>query len=667
MNAILPSRLLRWSIYTGLFFLLLMTLLRGVFFFVFRNLNLSLADALPSFGLGFRYDLRMVSVLMMVLIIVGSIRPFHPFKSKGARIAWFCVLGAVSFIFSFFYIVDFVHYEYLSQRLNASVLNYVKDAGISMTMVWQSYPVIKLLILLMASVILILWAIRYLYKKASLHPVIIRPGKRVLYFIAAFLLFAIGIFGRIGQYPLRWSYAFSLGNESKASLSLNPFQSFFSTLKFRGSSYDLVKTKEYYPFMASQLGIRQPDSVHLNFERNYPARDTFNGVKPNVIVVICESFSAYKSSMWGNPLNTTPYFNDLCRKGIFFDRCFTPSWGTARGVWATITGIPDVETPKTASRNMAMVSQHTIINDFKDYEKLYFIGGSTSWANIRGLLQNNIDSLHLYEEDDYKSPKIDVWGISDKNLFLEANGFLKKQTRPFFAVIQTADNHRPYTIPSEEESHFKKLTYPADTLNKYGFESNAELNAFRFTDYCYQQFIEAAQKEDYFRNTIFIFVGDHGIRGNAGNMFPKAWTDKALSNVHVPLLFYSPALLKPERRTTICSQADILPSAAGLTGKAYRNTTLGKNLFDNDFISDTSFTRQSAFIIDPDLRVIGMVDSDYYYTRSLTSGKEDMVSVKNNDPVGNTTTEQKRKQELKRLANAYYETSYYLLFNNKKK
>jgi phosphoglycerol transferase MdoB-like AlkP superfamily enzyme len=667
MNSILPSRLLRWSIYTGLFFLLLMTLLRGIFFFVFKNLNLSLADALPSFGLGLRYDLRMVCVLLMVLIIIGSIRPFNPFESKRARTAWFFVFGVIGFFFSFFYIVDFVHYEYLSQRLNASVLNYVKDAGISMKMVWESYPVIKLLILLTVAVILWLWAIRWLYKKASRHPVIIKPRKRVLYFIIAFLLFAIGIFGRIGQYPLRWSYAFSLGSESKASLSLNPFQSFFSTLKFRGSSYDLIKTKGYYSFMASQLGIQQPDSVHLNVERSYPARDTFNGVKPNVIVVICESFSAYKSSMWGNPLNTTPFFNEMCKRGILFDRCFTPSWGTARGVWATITGIPDVETPKTASRNMAMVSQHTIINDFKGYEKLYFIGGSTSWANIRGLLQNNIDSLHLYEEDDYKAPKIDVWGISDKNLFLEANGFLKKQTRPFFAVIQTADNHRPYTIPSEDESRFKKLSYPADTLNKYGFESNAELNAFRFTDYCYQQFIEAAQKEDYFRNTIFIFVGDHGIRGNAGNMFPKAWTDKALTNVHVPLLFYSPALLKPELRTTTCSQADILPSVAGLTGRAYRNTTLGKNLFDNDFISDTSFARQSAFIIDPDLRVIGIVDSNYYYTRSLTSGKEEMVSVRNNDPVGKTAAEEKRKQELSRLANAYYETSYYLLFNNKRK
>ena len=136
--------------------------------------------------------------------------------------------------------------------------------------------------------------------------------------------------------------------------------------------------------------------------------------------------------MWGNPLNTTPFFNELCENGVFFNHCFTPTWGTARGVWCTITGIPDVETPRTASRNMAMVSQHSIMNDFDGYEKFYFIGGSTSWANIRGLLKNNIDSLHLYEGDDYKSPKVDVWGISDKNLFLEANDVLKQQQQAFY-------------------------------------------------------------------------------------------------------------------------------------------------------------------------------------------------------------------------------------------
>ena len=641
-----------------------MTVVRFIFFIYFRHLHLSWKESFPSFILGLRYDLRIVSVLMFVLLVAGSIRPLNPFESSRAKKIWFWLIGILSFLFSFFYVIDFAHYSYLSQRLNASVLNYLEDAGISLSMIWQSYPVIKLLLLLAVATALILLVIKLLYKKASTRPVVVKRQNRIIAFIIAFLVFAIGIFGRIGQYTLRWSYAFSLGNESKAYLSLNPFQSFFSTLKFRNFTYDLKKTEEYYPLMAEHLEIQYPNLDSLTFVRSYPAKDSFK--TPNIVVVICESFSGYKSSMWGNPLDPTPYFNQLCKSGVFFNRCFTPTWGTARGVWATLTGIPD-ESPKTASRNMAMVSQNIIINDFKGYEKMYFIGGSASWANIRGLLKNNIDSLHLYEQDDFKASKIDVWGISDKNLFLEANNYLKKQSRPFFAVIQTADNHRPYTIPQEDLVNFKKVSFPIDTLHKYGYESIDELNAFRFTDYGFQQFIEAAKKENYFSNTIFIFVGDHGIRGNAGNMFPKVWTEQALTAEHVPLLFYAPDLLKPELKTDVCSQIDILPSAASLSGIAYHNYTLGRDLFDNNLFSDTSSIRSCAFIIDPEVRTFGVVDNDYYYRESMTTGKEQMVSIKDNIFTDDSPAEQQRKKELKQLTHAYYETAKYLLFNNKRK
>ncbi|MEI9958201.1 MAG: sulfatase-like hydrolase/transferase [Ferruginibacter sp.] len=262
---------------------------------------------------------------------------------------------------------------------------------------------------------------------------------------------------------MRWSDAFTLTDDFKSNLALNPFQSFFSTLSFRNSSYDIKKLRADYALMAAYLGVQNPDSTQLNFERKFNAADSTHSSAsslptsslPNVVLVICESFSAYKSSMYGNPLNTTPYFNELCKNGVFFDRCFTPSYGTARGVWATITGIPDVEDPSTASRNPNAVNQHTIINNFTNYNKYYFLGGSANWANIRGLLTNNILGLHLYEEQDYKSKAVDVWGISDKNLFLEANSVLKEQSKPFFAVIQTADNHRPYTIPKKTRAILK--------------------------------------------------------------------------------------------------------------------------------------------------------------------------------------------------------------------
>ena len=423
-------------------------------------------------------------------------------------------------------------------------------------MVWQTYPVVTLILLIIICVVLLYGLIIRWFKKMQLSLYRGKGFSKFLIGIVFASIVGIGIFGRLNQYPLRWSDAFAFHDDFKANLSLNPIQSFLSTLQFRNSTYNIKKVKEYYPLMVSYLGIQKPDSATLNFKRTFSPSSA--GTTPNVVVVICESFSAYKSSMWGNPLNTTPYFNEMCKNGIFFDRCFTPAYGTARGVWAVITGIPDVEYPNTASRNPSAVDEHTIINDYKGYDKFYFIGGSLSWANIRGLLTNNIDGLHMYEQEDYKANTIDVWGISDKRLFLAANDVLKKETKPFVAVIQTADNHRPYTIPGEDKSKFEIKKYPTDSLKKFGFESNDEFNAFRYTDFSFQTFIEAAKKEKYFNNTIFVFVGDHGISGDAGNMFPKAWNIDGLTTQHVPLLFYAPSLLAPQRIDRTCSQVDLV-------------------------------------------------------------------------------------------------------------
>jgi phosphoglycerol transferase MdoB-like AlkP superfamily enzyme len=594
---------------------------------------------------------------MLFMMVLGSFRLFSPFHSDSARKGWAIFFGVAVYLLVLFYFIDFAHYAYLAQRLNASVLNYLEDAGISMKMVWQSYPVIRLLILLLVITYLIMWVRRILFRRVASGKPELYKGTRIVWFVIFFLLFGLGIFGRINQYPLRWSDAFQLGDDYKAQLALNPFESFFNTLKYRHSNYDIKKVKNFFPLLSNYLNIPSSNPDSVNFRRMIQPKDSLT-VKPNVILVICESFSGYKSSMYGNPLNTTPYFNQLCNEGIFFERCFTPTYGTARGVWAVVTGIPDVEVANTASRNPAAVDQHTIINDYKDYQKFYFIGGSASWANIRGLLTNNISDLHLYEEEDFKASRVDVWGISDKNLMLEANKILATQTSPFFAVIQTADNHRPYTIPTEDANTFRLANFPIDSVKKYGFESLEEMNAFRYTDFSFQQFIEAAKKQPYFKNTIFVFVGDHGIVGNAGNMFPPAWTSMRLTSEHVPLLFYSPYLFKPARLHFPVSQIDVLPTIAGLCKIPYVNSTLGRDALDSSF-ADKHF----AFIFDPDSRMVGAVNDSFFYRESFVSSHAEIAPIKN---IADTNSES-NKQKLQQLTEAMFESAKYLLLNNKKK
>lgn len=599
------------------------------------------------------------TLILLWLFITKNCNPFeHSFSGKVFKVYFFIITLSLVLM----YVIDFEHFDYLHERLNAGAMNYLSDAKISMNMVWETYPVITLLIATFIATVIIYWLIIRWFKNIQQSTFNGHVLTKFSIGSVFALLLGLGVFGRLNQYPLRWSDAFAFDDNFKANLALNPVQSFLSTLKFINSGYDIRKVKKYYPLMVKYLNIQHPDSAHLNYQRINEVAKLTNPV--NVVVVICESFSAYKSSMWDNPLNTTPYFNKMCQEGIFFDRCFTPAYGTARGVWAVITGIPDVEYPTTSSRNPAYVDQHSIINDYKGYQKFYFIGGSSSWANIRGVLTNNIDSLHLYEQGDYSSKAVDVWGISDKKLFLEANNVLSKQTHPFFAVIQTADNHRPYTIPQEDRKEFLLKNYPADTLKKYGFQSNDELNAFRYTDFSFQKFIEAAKKESYFNNTIFVFVGDHGIRGDAGNMFPKAWETDGLTTQHVPLLFYAPSLLSPQRIDRTCSQLDLIPSVSALAKISYNNTTLGKDLFDSS-LTDIRF-KNTAFIFDPGIKQIGIVTDDYCYVHNLLSGKEDFRSSKNNSPLPATEEIESDKKSLRNLSQAYYETAKYMLQNNKK-
>jgi len=653
-------RLLRWIVSVLVSFLFVMALYRLLFFFKYNPVGKPLSGS--AFLMGLRFDIKFTCILGVAILAVCALPFLNPIKSKRAKTFWGVLLTIIFMVVVLFYAVDYFYYDYLQQRLNASVLNYFNDAGISYKMATESYPVFKVLLgLIILSIGAGYFFNRMLAKYQQQLPY--SNIKFSVWYVVVFLLFALGVFGKIGQFNLRWSDAFTLSDNFKANLALNPFQSFFSTLNYKDTHPDVKIVKDNYALMANYLGVQKQDSIHLNYEREYTGNNASHN-PPNVIIVICESFSMYRSSMSGNPLNTTPYFNELCKKGVFFDRNFTPSYPTARGVWATVTGIPDVlgDNNRSASRSPDVVDQQLIINDLKGYDKFYFLGGDPTWANIKGLLLNNIDSLHLYSQENFKAKKLNVWGIDDKNLFLEANSQLAKQQKPFFAIIQTADNHRPYSIPNEDLGQFKKVAYADDTIHKYGFENIDQLNAFRYTDFCYQQFFEAAQKEKYYANTIFVFVGDHGIGGNANAMYPLSWTEQRLTNEHVPLLFYAPALLQPKLVHSVSSQIDIMPSVAGLLGIPYHNNSMGKNLFDT-----TNTMEENAFIIDHDAKNIGVVNSQFYFVKNLKTGVKKFVSVTGNAPVETSVKNDSIKNAMSNFTNAYYQTSRYLLFNNKRK
>src|ERR1700761_5417953 len=150
---------------TGIIFLLIMSLLRLGLYLTFSSQGHSFSSLIPSFLLGIRFDMRYAGILALLLLLAGSFSFLDPFRTAAGRRLLKIVVGVAAFLVVFFYSVDFAHYSYLSQRLNASVLNYLTDAGISARMAWQTYPVFRIVLLLIAGTWVMLRMVRWVYDR----------------------------------------------------------------------------------------------------------------------------------------------------------------------------------------------------------------------------------------------------------------------------------------------------------------------------------------------------------------------------------------------------------------------------------------------------------------------------------------------------------------------
>lgn len=559
------------------------TLSRIVFGLWFAPTGLSAADWAGALWLGARFDARVAVLSVLALWLLGALpwlgrrlRPPH------ARALWWACWMLAAALWGAAAIFDAGHYAYLAQRLSAVVFSLARDTGEAAGMVWQSYPVIWIVLGFVVWMLLCHLVFMQLWVRLAHAPAIrlrtARIAETVVVLLAVFV-----VHGKLSQYPLRWSDAVELPHSFAQSLALNPLQSLSDSWSFRAQRLDDAQMRPDADAIRAFVGLPPLQAGEpISFLRTVPPKP---GAEPvNVVLVLLESFAAHKTGALGNPLGATPAFDALARDGLLFTRMMSAHSHTARGVFATVTGMPDVSAQSTASRNPAATNQHSIVNEFKGHKKFYFIGGSTSWANVRGVLTANIDGIEIYEQGRLKSPTVDVWGVSDKNVFLEANELFREQKTPFFAIIQTSGNHRPYSIPDEDLKLGFAPPAPSEAeLKAQGFISLAEYRAFAYLDWCVGQFMQHAQKEAYFKNTVFAFIGDHGIIGPTGPHLPRSWQELAITQGHTPLLVYAPGRVPARRVDSWAQQVDVLPTLASIAGIGYRNTTLGRDLLDTRF------------------------------------------------------------------------------------
>ncbi|HEB56940.1 MAG TPA: phosphoglycerol transferase [Gammaproteobacteria bacterium] len=657
-------RLLHFLINLLLINLALFSLFRLAFWLYFKTPT----DPIPgtmllhSFYLGFKYDLRLALLMILPLFLLGGLRILSPFESRFMRNFWFAYLALSFFIILLFYYLNFGYYAYLQQPMNATVLRFAYNLETSLQMVSESYPVVWIGLSLLVLLSAYLWLIHHLLQRARNYANPFFQGWHKVGVISlTIVLLLFGLYGKFSWYPLRWSEAFSNAHRFAPVVTLNPVLYFFNTLKNKNIRFDENKTRASYALMSQYLGVDHPDSKTLNYRRNITQPGTYAAKQPNIVMVFLESFASYKTGTFGNPLNPTPNFDALAKQSLQYRRYYSPHTGTARSVFAAITGIPDIELNKTSSRNPLVVDQHTIVNAFKGYRKFYFLGGSANWGNIRGILQHNIKGLEVHEEGDYSSPRIDVWGISDLDLFKEANQVLAQQTQPFFAIIQTSGNHRPYTIP-EDNHGFKLLHEDKETLGKAGFISEGEFNSFRFMDHSLGFFMQQVRKAGYLNNTIFVFYGDHGISGYGGEQTPRFESTYNLTGFHTPLLFYAPGLItQPQVDNKPASEVDLLPTIAGLAAPGYVDTTLGRDLRDPRFDKQ----RYAFTIVHYSIPEIGLIGKDYYFRMREDGSNKLLVDAHSATPEKSVlAAHPKIAARMEALTRGIHETAKYMLYHN---
>jgi phosphoglycerol transferase MdoB-like AlkP superfamily enzyme len=172
--------------------------------------------------------------------------------------------------------------------------------------------------------------------------------------------------------------------------------------------------------------------------------------------------------------------------------------------------------------------------------------------------------------NDYVNPVFSdpTWGVSDQDMFDRSLIELKAREngKPFYALLQTLSNHTPYALPTP---------LPVEPVTDRG-SLNAHLTAMRYSDWALGQFFEKARKEPYFKETLFVIVGDHGF-GNERQI-----TEMDLGRFNVPMLLIGPGIQEKfgQRNHTVGTQVDIVPTIMGRIGGQVRNQCWGRDLLN---------------------------------------------------------------------------------------
>jgi len=173
----------------------------------------------------------------------------------------------------------------------------------------------------------------------------------------------------------------------------------------------------------------------------------------NVVVVVEESLSAEYLGSFGNKEKLTPNLDRLATQSLFFTNLYATGTRTVRGLEALTLSIPPLPGTSIVKRpdNDGFRSWGEIMNA-KGYQSKYIYAGHGYFDNMNAFFSGN--GYSIVDRADFAKDEItfsNIWGVCDEDLFRkvikEAN-LSHSAGKPFFSMVMTTSNHRPFTYPS---------------------------------------------------------------------------------------------------------------------------------------------------------------------------------------------------------------------------
>lgn len=483
-------------------------------FFLTRSVLLvtHLSDAgvtLPSllglYGVGLLYDLSFLVYAAAPLALYLLLCPAWLWQRRWHQRLLVALLAVSLFAMFFTAVAEWLFWDEFGVRFNFIAVDYLVYSREVVDNILESYPIYPLLALLAALAIGLTAALRRPLRAALQAPRLPRLSAAYVLLMLALLVGLCSVL--VGQDAPRGLG----GNTYQRELASNGPYQFFAA--FRNNELDYQQFYATLPdaSVASLLReeVAEPNARFIGSDPQDIRRLIDNPGqlrKLNVVLVTVESLSAKYLGSFGDTRGLTPNLDELRKHSLIFTHFYATGTRTDRGLEAINLSLPP--TPgrsivKRIGREAGYASLGQQLGA-QGYDSVFVYGGRGYFDNMNAFFGGNgyriVDQSSVADAD---MGFQNAWGMADEDLFRQALKVADSDHaagQPFFLLLMTTSNHRPYTYPDGR----------IDIKSGAGREG-----AVKYTDYAIGQFLADARSKPWFDDTLFVFVADH-TAGSAG-------------------------------------------------------------------------------------------------------------------------------------------------------